>query len=157
MSHTEKEPRSALTILKIKFSDMELDKTRDGRYWRVLYWPDAHVVLQLRIRHMCWMEADDFIAEVKLLGADDSWGQSEEGFTTLSEFMHCAVELEDAEPDLDGFPNIFRDEFITMVRYWGRVLEMMECGPAMGTLSPSALKAEKAASLGGGHPEGLGA
>ena len=160
------------TISKINHGDIELDKTEDGRYWRLLHWVGDDVVLQLRIGHTTQDDPDDLIMEMKRLGPDDldairreintqfdwtarrSWGLFEEGFTTLSEFMYCAVELEDAEPDLDGFPDTFRNEFITMVRYWGRVLEMMECGPAMGTLSPSALKAEKAASLGMSRPGG---
>ena len=121
-------------MLTIAPNDIELDKTQDGRYWRMLRWLDDDVVLQLRIGHTSCDDPDDFIAEVELVGFDDPAGRSEEGFTTLSEFMFCAVELEDAEPDVDGFPDIFRDEFITMVRYWGRVQEVMECGAAFGTM-----------------------
>ena len=135
MSHTE-QAESAFTLLKINCRDIELDKTRDGRRWRLLLWLDNDVVLQLRIVHTSCDDPGHFIAEMKLVGSDDPAGRSEEGFTKLSEFMYCAVELEDAEPDLDGFPDVFRDEFITMVSYWGQVLEIMECGSALGNMRP---------------------
>ena len=133
MSHTEGEPRSAFTILNIAQNDIELDKTRDGRYWRLLYWLERDVLLQLLISHTCCEDPNDFIAQVKAFGSDDDLGgRSEQGFTTLSEFMFAPVQLEDTEPCLDGFPDVCRDEFITMVSYWGRVLEVMECGSTPG-------------------------
>ena len=133
MSHTEGEPRSAFTMLNIAQHEIELDKTRDGRYWRVLHWVGgSDVLLQLRISHTCCEDPDEFIAEMKLVGSDDEAGRSEEGFTTLSEFLFGPVELEDPEPDVDEFPDVCRDGFITMVSYWGRVLEVMEFGSALG-------------------------
>ena len=109
MFHTE-QAESVFTMLKIAPNDIELDKTGDGRYWRLLHWLDTDVVLQLRIGHTSQDDPDDVIAEVKLVGSDDPGGRSEEGFTTLREFMYCAVELEDAEPDLDEFPDVCRDD-----------------------------------------------
>ena len=101
----------------------------------MLHWVDKDVVLQLLIVHSDYREPDDFIAQIKLAGSDGpSRRRSEKGFTTLSEFEFKPFEFDWAEPapDDDRFPNIFHDEFVGMVRYWKRVLELMECGPALG-------------------------
>ena len=135
MREREREPGSAARMPKIDPSDIELDKTRDGCYWRVLHWLDNDVVLQLRIGHTNCGDPDDFIAEVKLVGADDPAGRAEDGFVILAEFMYSPFELEDAEPDLEEFPDVFRAEFVTMMRHWGRALEIMECGAALGPIS----------------------
>ncbi len=113
---------------------IELDKSRDGRYWYLLHWPGNDVLLRLRIVHLSFEEPNDVIAELKRFGPDDPAGRSDEGFTILGRFMCCSIELEEPEPDLDEFPQAFRDEFITMMRYWGRILELMECGSALGSL-----------------------
>ena len=33
----------------ISYDSIEIDKSSDGRYWYVLYWPDELVLLRLRI------------------------------------------------------------------------------------------------------------
>jgi hypothetical protein len=136
MSHTEAKPESAFTILKIAQNDIELDKTRDGRYWFLLHWPDNEVVLRLRIAHSSVDDPDDFVAEMKVVGPDDPAGRSEEGFSVLSSFMFSPFALDAAEPDIDEFPSQYRDEFVSMVCYWGFVLKTMECGAAFGSMSP---------------------
>lgn len=129
----EREPEPAITMQTIHQHELELDKTRDGLYWRLLHWVGgADVLLQLRIGHTSCEDPDDFIAEVKLLGCDDPAGRAEDGFMILSEFMFSPFELEDAEPALEEFPVVFRAEFVTMVDYWRRVLKTMECGAAFG-------------------------
>ena len=134
MLHEELEPEWAFT--SIEQHAIYLDKTRDGHYWRLIYWLHNDVLLQLRIRHTSTDDPDDFIAEMKLVGPEDTGCRSEEGFMTLGEFCELPLAL---VPGLhlddlvqDKFPDTYRDEFITMVRYWGRVLEIMECAPALG-------------------------
>jgi len=127
MSNEELEPEWAFT--SIEQHEIYLDKTRDGRYWRLIYWLHNDVLLQLRIGHTSTDDPDDFIAEMKLVGPEDTGCRSEEGFMTLGEFTEAPVALvQGLDPDLGEYPDTYRDEFITMVRYWGRVLEFMECG-----------------------------
>ena len=57
-------------VRNIYLYDIELDKTQDGCYWRVLHWVDKDVVLQLLIVHSDYREPDDFIAQIKLAGSD---------------------------------------------------------------------------------------
>ena len=133
MSYQDTEPASEGVTPEIRYGDIELDKSQDGRYWQVVYWPDDTVVLRLRIVHSCCEDPSDFVAEAKVLNEDDPAGRSDEEFQVLSRFMCAPVEFElDTEPDVDEFPDMYRAEFITMVRYWGRVTAIRECGAALG-------------------------
>ena len=100
----------------------------------MLYWPDDTVVLRLRIVHLSVMDLDDFIAETKVREAGDRGGSSDEGFIPVATFMFApiAFEIDGEQTDLHEFPEIYRDEFIAMVKQWGRVTRVMECGEALG-------------------------
>ena len=148
MTHFLRRPELVATAARFPYGEVELDKTPDGRYWQVLGSPDAGVVLRLRIAHYSVeYEADTFIAEVKTNSPDDPSGRSNDGFEVVGEFSLSFYEMVDVgfeemrksdEFPLDGFPNVWRDEFEGLVCCWGRVLHVMECGLAVGsaTLAP---------------------
>ena len=65
MSYQDTEPASEGVMPEIRYGDIELDKSEDGRYWQVVYWPDDTVVLRLRIVHSCCEDPSDFVAEAR--------------------------------------------------------------------------------------------
>ncbi len=143
MTHFLRLPELVDTAARFPYGEVELDKTADGRYWQIVGWPEWDVVLRLRIAHYSVeYEADTFIAEFKKVSPDDPSGRSNDGFEIVGEFGLSFYELADIgfeemkrKPDefpLDGFPDVWRDEFEGLVCCWGRVLHVMECGAAMG-------------------------
>ena len=46
MSYQDTEPASEGVTPEVRYGDIELDKSQDGRYWQVVYWPDDTVVLR---------------------------------------------------------------------------------------------------------------
>ena len=136
MTERENTPGSPCPPLKFSQHDLELDKSADGRYWRLLHWTNDGVLLQLRIVHSTVDDPNDFIAEMKRIEPDhDPGGRSEAGFVPLGRFFFSPFELEEPEPDLTDFPDAYRAEFVTMVWHLRQVLTIMECGAALGESS----------------------
>ena len=63
MTERENTPGSPCPPLKFSQHDLELDKSADGRYWRLLHWTNDGVLLQLRIVHSTVDDPNDFIAK----------------------------------------------------------------------------------------------
>ena len=117
----------------IHYDDVEIDKSSDGRYWYVLYWPDELVLLRLRIQHTTPDDPDHYVAEVKVRAPNDGAGRSESGFSAVGEFDLSPWEI---EPYLDELPRTRRKEFVAMLKHWAHVLDAGRLSAALGTLKP---------------------
>lgn len=117
----------------IDYDSIEIDKSSDGRYWYVLYWPDDLVLLRLRIQHTCPEDGDDYVAEVKVRKPNDGGGRSESGFSAVGEFDLSPWEI---EPHLDELPRTRRKEFVAMLKHWAQHQDVGRFSAALGTLKP---------------------
>ena len=116
----------------IPYHDIEIDKTPDGKYWYLLYWPNDEVVLRLRLVHTSLDDPNDFVAEVKVRKPNDDHGRSGQDFAVVGRFCVSAIDI---EPYLDEFPSVWRREFVAMVRHWARLTAVGNFGPALGRAS----------------------
>ncbi len=132
------------------YGDIEIDKSPNGRFWCLLCGGSDDVVLRLRVAHFfAEYECDTFLAEVKVASPDDRGAPSDDGFRVVGQFNLSLYEVTDVgfeemkrKPDeysLDGFPEVWCEEFENLVCHWYRLLRVMEFGLAMGNVTPEAV------------------
>ena len=132
------------------YGDIEIDKSPNGRYWCLLCSGSDDVVLRLRVAHFCAeYESDTFLAEVRVTSPHAHGGRSDDGFRVVGQFDLSLYEVVDVgfeqmkrkpyEYSLDGFPEVWCEEFETLVCYWYRLLQVMEFGLATGNMTPEAV------------------